>query len=70
MKVQHIIGADLSKESIDLFFHQLRTHLKIENSLKGFRQMLKWLREDSSFPNYVSDGTYRTVLLPNGSFFA
>ena len=53
MKVQHIIGADLSKESIDLFFHQLRTHLKIENSLKGFRQMLKWLRDQKTHPSQI-----------------
>jgi transposase len=45
MKLQHIIGADLSKESIDLFFHQFQTHLKIENTVSGFRQMLKWLRD-------------------------
>jgi transposase len=44
MKAQHIIGADLSKESIDLFSHQLGAHLKIENSPKGFREMLKWLK--------------------------
>ena len=53
MKAQHIIGADLSKESIDLFFHQLRTHLKIENSLKGFRQMLKWLRDQKTHPSQI-----------------
>ena len=45
MKLQHIIGADLSKESIDLACHQLQTHLKITNSATGFRQMLKWLKE-------------------------
>ena len=45
MKLQHIIGADLSKESIDLFSHPLQSHLRIENSCKGFRQMLKWLRD-------------------------
>lgn len=44
MKLQHIIGADLSKESIDLFSHQFQTHLKIENSFTGFRQMLKWMK--------------------------
>jgi transposase len=44
MKLQHIIGADLSKESIDLAWHQLKTHLKIENSVTGFRQMLKWIK--------------------------
>jgi transposase len=45
MKLQHIIGADLSKESIDLVCHQLQTHLKIINSTIGFRQMLKWLKQ-------------------------
>jgi transposase len=53
MKVQHIIGADLSKESIDLFFHQMQTHLKIENSVKGFRQMLKWLRDQKTHPSQI-----------------
>lgn len=45
MKLQHIIGVDLSKESIDLSSHELQTHLRIENSFNGFRQMLKWLRD-------------------------
>jgi transposase len=45
MKLQNIIGADLSKESIDLACHQFKTHLKIENSMTGFREMLKWLKQ-------------------------
>ena len=45
MKLQHIIGADLSRESIDLFSHRFQTHLKIENTVSGFRQMLKWLKD-------------------------
>src|SRR5215470_14368579 len=45
MKLQHIIGADLSKESIDLVSHQLQTHLKIENSINGFPKMLKWFKQ-------------------------
>lgn len=45
MKLQHIIGADLSKESIDLACHQLQTHLKITNSTSGFGQMIKWLKQ-------------------------
>jgi len=44
MKLQHIIGADLSKETIDLASFQLQAHLKVENSSKGFRQLLKWLK--------------------------
>lgn len=53
MKLQHIIGADLSKESIDLFSHQLQTHLKIENSANGFRQLLKWLKDQKFSPSNV-----------------
>lgn len=39
--LQHIIGADLSKKTIDLF---CQSHFKIENNLSGFKQMLKWFK--------------------------
>jgi transposase len=45
MKLQHIIGADLSKESIDLVCYQLQSHFKITNSTSGFGQMLRWLKQ-------------------------
>ena len=45
MKLQHIIGVDLSKESIDLAFHQPQSHFKIDNSISGFREMIKWLKQ-------------------------
>src|SRR5215813_4933866 len=48
MKVRDIIGADLSKDSVDLFSHQLQAHLIVENSLKGFRELLKWLKEQKA----------------------
>ena len=41
---QHIIGADLSKATIDLF---CRSHLQIENSSTGFKQMMKWLKQQN-----------------------
>ena len=44
MKVQHIIGADLSKRTIDLFY---KSHLQIENSKAGFNQMMKWFKEQN-----------------------
>ena len=47
MKLQHIIGADLSKNSIDFVCHEQQTHLKIENFVNGFRQMLKWYRQQN-----------------------
>ncbi|HYK46954.1 MAG TPA: IS110 family transposase [Parafilimonas sp.] len=42
MKVQHIIGADLSKRTIDLFF---QSHHQIENNKIGFSQMMKWIKQ-------------------------
>lgn len=42
--LQHIIGADLSKRTIDLFF---QSHLNIENSKAGFSRMLSWFKEQS-----------------------
>jgi transposase len=44
MKVQHIIGADLSKRTIDLFF---KSHLMIENNKTGFNQMMKWFKDQN-----------------------
>ena len=43
MKVLQTLGADLSKESIDLFCHGLKSHVKIKNSAAGFKEFLSWL---------------------------
>jgi transposase len=43
MKLQHIIGADLSKKSIDLVCHLLNIHIQIENSIAGFKDLLQWM---------------------------
>lgn len=45
MKVQHIIGADLSKKSIDLVCHLQRSHIQIENSPGGFENLLQWFEQ-------------------------
>jgi transposase len=42
MKVCHIIGADLSKATIDLVCHESRAYVRIDNSVQGFKQMLHW----------------------------
>lgn len=44
MKLQHIIGADLSKKSIDLVCHLKNTHIQTENSIAGFKDLLRWLK--------------------------
>lgn len=45
MKFNHIIGADISKKSIDLFCHGLHEHLKIKNDVSGFKKMQLWLNK-------------------------
>ena len=43
MKVLHIIGADISKESID--FATINSHhVHLQNDRAGFRQLLRWLK--------------------------
>lgn len=45
MKFKHIIGADISKKSIDLFCHGLHEHLKIKNDVRGFKKLQLWLNK-------------------------
>jgi len=51
MKLQHIIGADLSKKSIDLVCHLLKSHIHIENSIPGFRDLMQWFRQQKINPS-------------------
>lgn len=44
-KVQHIVGADLSKRTIDLFCHLFNTYIRIDNNLSGFKKLLKWFKQ-------------------------
>jgi transposase len=45
MKLQHIIGADLSKKSIDLVCHLLKSHVQIENTITGFKDLMQWFKQ-------------------------
>lgn len=45
MKVQHIVGADLSKKTIDLVCHTTGDYIQIENGINGFKTLLKWMTE-------------------------
>lgn len=51
MNLQHIIGADLSKRTIDLFCHLLQTHIQIKNTAVGFKDLLKWLKRQNINPS-------------------
>ena len=44
-KVQHVIGADLSKRTIDLFCHLFNKHIRIDNSQSGYKELLKWIQQ-------------------------
>src|SRR5215204_2886335 len=51
MKIQHIIGADLSKKSIDLVCHLQSTHIQVENTVTGFKDLMRWLRQQKISPS-------------------
>jgi transposase len=43
MKINHIIGADISKKTVDLFCYGSNSHLKISNDVSGFKKLQGWL---------------------------
>jgi transposase len=43
MKVPHIIGADLSKKTVDFASHQPGQHLRTQNTVPGFKKLLDWI---------------------------
>lgn len=51
MKVQHIIGADLSKKSIDLVCHLLKSHVQVQNTVTGFKDLIQWMRQQKISPS-------------------
>jgi len=44
MKVQQIIGADLSKKSID-FANSQGKHIKVSNDLSGYQELMDWIKK-------------------------
>jgi len=51
MKIQHIMGADLSKKSIDLICHLQSAHIQIENTVPGFKDLMEWFRQQKINPS-------------------
>lgn len=45
MQKSNIIGADLSKKTIDLYCQTTNAYLDIANDLSGFKLMVKWLKQ-------------------------
>lgn len=51
--VQHFIGADISKKTVDLACHSSKSHIRIENSIRGFGRIIKWLKQQKIKPTDV-----------------
>lgn len=64
MKVLQIVGADLSKDSIDLFHHDSRNHVKIKNSASGFKELVYWLS------NLKLDNTCIFLVMEHTGFYS
>lgn len=47
MKVPYIIGADLSKKSIDFACHSSGSYLKVTNDKEGYENLMNWLRRQA-----------------------
>lgn len=44
-KIQHIIGVDLSKKTIDLFSYETKVAIQINNNTFGFKQLIRWCKQ-------------------------
>ena len=62
-KVQHIVGADLSKKTIDLFCHLFNKHIRIENNQSGYKGLLKWFQQ-----NQINDSDLMIVMEHTGLY--
>lgn len=45
MQIQQIIGADISKKSIDFAIHHSGVHVKLTNDRKGFTELTRWMKK-------------------------
>jgi transposase len=44
-KFTESIGIDVSKNTLDAVLHNKQLHQQFDNSLKGFRTMLNWVKK-------------------------
>ncbi len=50
MKISEVIGIDVSKLTIDVVIHSNQSHREFENTVKGFKEMCKWISKNSRHP--------------------
>jgi transposase len=44
------VGIDVSKDVLDVTLHLAKLHHQFSNNLKGFRELLKWIKAHSGYP--------------------
>jgi len=54
MKINEIIGIDVSKLTIDVTIHSTQAYSKFDNTPKGFRSLIKWVERNTDFTNQES----------------
>jgi transposase len=68
MQFHHIIGIDVSKNTLDAICHHTQSHEQFTNTKKGYSQLLKWVKQQTKeLPNEVlfcfeHTGLYSLVL--------
>lgn len=50
MKFTEIIGIDVSKDTLDVCLHSLNTFDMVDNTVKGFRSMITWVKKQTTCP--------------------
>lgn len=50
MEFKIYVGVDISKLTIDVFIREAQAHKKFKNEIKGFDELLKWVRIYSKEP--------------------
>ena len=50
MEFKETIGIDVSKLFIDVVIHSTKKHRQFQNSLRGFKEMLKWIDKHTTVP--------------------
>jgi transposase len=47
MKFKEVIGIDVSKDTLDVCIHSLNTFKKVDNTIKGFRTLISWVKKQT-----------------------
>jgi transposase len=68
MKFKEVIGIDVSKDTLDVCFHSLNTFEIVDNTTKGFRTLITWVKRQTKSPMdqilfcFEHTGLYSSIL--------